>query len=361
MSFGKREYLDLPEPQIELPPPRKVRRSAVRRVFRALYRLVVLVALLAGGLAAYAYYEFAQPGPLTKSRVLEIEKGLSTPDIAAKLEAAGIIANAPIFTAAALVTRTRGRLKAGEYEFPPRASMAQVLNLLASGKVMVHKVSIPEGWTSDMALARIMEHPVLTGDIPGTPAEGAILPDTYIVKRGMKRQDVLDHMVARQTALLDEIWDKRNPAIAIKTKEEAVILASIVEKETGIASERPQIASVFMNRLNKGMRLQSDPTIIYGMVGGKGKLDRALTKADVNAPTPYNTYTINGLPPGPIANPGRASLEAVVNPAATDYLYFVADGTGGHVFATTLVEHNRNVAKWRKIEDAASQAQAPSP
>jgi UPF0755 protein len=184
------------------------------------------------------------------------------------------------------------------------------------------------------------------------------MPDTYLFKRGMTRRQLVEDMQAAQIKLLDEIWAARKSGLAIRSKEDAVILASIVEKETGVTSERPLIASVFLNRLAKGMRLQSDPTIIYGIVGGKGKLDRPLTAADITTPTPYNTYTMNGLPPGPIANPGRAALEAVVNPPETPYLYFVADGTGGHAFAATLEEHNRNVAKWRDIEGNAANAAA---
>jgi UPF0755 protein len=207
-------------------------------------------------------------------------------------------------------------------------------------------------------MARIGDNKALAGQITAAPPEGALLPDTYVFKRGMTRRQLIDDMQAAQTKLLDEVWAARKSGLFIRSKEEAVILASIVEKETGIASERPLIASVFLNRLAKGMRLQSDPTIIYGIVGGKGRLDRPLTKADITKPTPYNTYTFKGLPPGPIANPGRAALEAVLNPPETGYFYFVADGTGGHAFAKTLEEHNRNVAKWRDIAGNAANAAA---
>ena len=189
------------------------------------------------------------------------------------------------------------------------------------------------------------------------------MPDTYVFKRGMTRQQLIADMQAAQQKLLDEVWQKRRDSIFLKTKEEALVLASIVEKETGTPEERPLVASVFMNRLKDNMRLQSDPTIIYGIAGGKGKLDRPLSKADITTPTPYNTYTIKGLPPGPIANPGRAALEAVVAPPDTGYLYFVADGSGGHAFASTLEEHNRNVAKWRALAgnqvSASAEAEPP--
>ena len=334
------------------------RRSAAARVFLSLF-LGVLVIAIAGGLAGvYGYLQYTRPGPLANEKVFDVEKGLGTPDIAAKLEASGIIASARAFSAAVFLTGSRGRLKAGEYKIPAAAAMRDVLNLLVSGKSILYKLSVPEGWTSAMAMNRIGDDRILVGDVTAPPPEGAIMPDTYMFKRGMTRRELIDDMQAAQIKLLDEIWAKRKSGLFIRSKEEAVILASIVEKETGTDSERPLIASVFLNRLAKGMRLQSDPTIIYGLVGGKGKLGRPLTKADITTPTPYNTYTFNGLPPGPIANPGRAALEAVINPPQTAYLYFVADGTGGHAFAATLEEHNRNVAKWRNIEGNAASAAA---
>ena len=258
----------------------------------------------------------------------------------------------------AQLTGQRTRLKAGDYEFPPAATMQQVMDAIASGKAITYKISIPEGFTSEMAVARVNANEILTGPPATLPPEGSLLPDTYLFRRGMTRQKLVDEMQAAQAKLLEELWAKRSPIPAITTKEQAVTLASIVEKETAVPEERPVIASVFINRLNKGMRLQSDPTIIYGIVGGKGRLDRPLTRTDIETPTPYNTYRIDGLPPGPIANPGRAALEAVLNPTPTDHLYFVADGTGGHAFAVTLEEHNRNVRKWRQIAGNAAAAAA---
>ncbi len=341
----------------------KKRRSAVSRVFLSLLFIVVTMGLTASLGGFLGYRVFTGPGPLQAAKIVQIDKGLRTPDIANRLEAQGVIGNSRIFSAAAFLTGARGRLKAGEYEVPAGASMRDVMNLIVGGKSIVYKLSIPEGWTSEMAVARIRENEVLTGDIAAIPPEGGIMPDTYVFKRGTTRQEIVEQMQAAQAQMLDDIWQKRGGLMALKTREEAVILASIVEKETGIAAERPRVASVFMNRLKKGMRLQSDPTIIYGLVGGKGKLGRDLTRADIQAPTPYNTYVIDGLPPGPIANPGRAALEAVVNPPDTEYLYFVADGSGGHAFAKTLEEHNANVAKWRAIDKtaAASAAAEPAP
>ena len=325
------------------------RRSAAGRVLYSLFFIFILAGAALAIAAVFGYHAYTTPGPLAANKVVDIEKGLSTPRIAKKLEAEGVISDASLFSAVAYTTGIRGRLKAGEYEFPAGVSMAEVAALIMSGKSIIYKLTLPEGWTSAMAVERIKADPILTGEVAAVPPEGSLMPDTYVFKRGTERQKLLDDMQAAQTELLDKVWQERNGLIAIKTKEEALVLASIVEKETGTAGERPLVASVFMNRLKKGMRLQSDPTIIYGIAGGKGKLDRALTKTDITTATPYNTYTIGGLPPGPIANPGRAALEAVVNPPDTGYLYFVADGSGGHAFASTLEEHNRNVAKWRAL------------
>jgi UPF0755 protein len=326
-----------------------------------------LLALLAGLLAAvagfYAYSEYRAPGPLAENKVLVIEPGRSVSEIGAALEQNGIISNGRIFTAMAQLTGQIGKLKAGEYDFPATASMQQVMALIASGKSITYKISIPEGFTSEMAVARVNANEVLAGPPAAVPPEGSIMPDTYVFRRGMTKQKLVLDMQAAQAKLLAELWAARTPVAVIETPEQAVTLASIVEKETGVAAERPIIASVFINRLEKGMRLQSDPTIIYGIVGGKGRLDRGLTRTDIETATPYNTYRVNGLPPGPIANPGRAALEAVLNPQDTGHLYFVADGSGGHAFAATLEEHNRNVRKWRQIAGnvAAAAAAAEQP
>ena len=345
--------MKVPEPRL----PRR-RASAATRVIMWTF----LTLLLAGaGLAAagfYAYQQYTISGPLAAKRIFIVEQGLGTPEIAAVLEKQGIISNARIFTAMAYVTGTRGRLKAGEYEFAAQAPMQDVMALIASGKSITYKVSVPEGFTSEMAVERLNANEILTGPPASVPAEGSIMPDTYVFRRGMTRQKLAEDMQTAQAKLLQELWDKRLPVSVIETKEQAVILASIVEKETGVAAERPVIASVFINRLKKGMRLQSDPTIIYGIAGGKGRLDRSLTRNDIETETPYNTYRIDGLPPGPIANPGRAALEAVLNPPTTEYLYFVADGTGGHAFASTLEEHNSNVKQWRQIAGNAAAAAA---
>ena len=344
----REQPLRVPDPILS-----RSRKSAFKRVVRSLFIIALVTSVIAGGAIVFAYSQFTEKGPLVANTVYQVNQGMKRSEIGAELQDAGIVNSAGIFTAAAFVRYALGtRLKAGEYEFPPQASIEQVLNIITSGRVKTYKLTVPEGWTTEMALARITENDVLTGEVTAMPVEGAIMPETYLFPRGRTRQKIVDEMQAAQTKMLDEVWSKRSVSDTVKTKEQAVTLASIVEKETAIPEERPLIASVFHNRLKQGMRLQSDPTIIYGLVGGKGKLDRGLTKDDVDSDTAYNTYKIDGLPPGPIANPGRASLEAVLNPPDTGYLYFVADGSGGHAFAKTLDEHNANVAKWRAIESS---------
>jgi UPF0755 protein len=239
-------------------------------------------------------------------------------------------------------------------------SMQDVLSTITSGRVITYKLSVPEGWTSQMVVDRLGEQKELDGATPATPPEGSIMPDTYVFRRGLTRDKLLADMQDAQTKLVDEVWALKPADSIIKTKEDMVTLASIVEKETGVPEERPVVASVMINRLKQHIRLQSDPTVIYGITLGKTRLDRPISRADLDADNPYNTYKIDGLPPGPIANPGRAALEAVINPANTSYLYFVADGTGGHAFAATLEEHNANVKKWRGLEAATPDATKPA-
>ncbi len=341
-------YDDEPPRRVSDPVLPKVRRSAFTRVFASLFALLFVLGALLAALGSWAWLTFTAPGPLKTKTVYEIPKNLDRTQIAANLEDRGIITDARVFSAAAVVNAIRGgRLKPGEYEFAAGATMDEVLSMITAGRFMTYKVTIPEGWTSQMVVARLTEQKELDGEITSVPIEGSILPDTYVFRRGLTRQKLLEDMQAAQTKLLDTLWKARPPTTKLASPQELVTLASIVEKETGVAEERPKVASVFLNRLNEKMRLQSDPTTIYGIVGGKGKLERPLTRADLETSTPYNTYTISGLPPGPIANPGRAALEAVLNPDNTKYLYFVANGTGGHAFASTLDEHNANVKKWR--------------
>ncbi len=323
------------------------------RMLDGLVTFVFLLACLGVGIYYWVKQRFDEPGPLGTSTVFVIPKGEGVSAIAERLERDGVIADRGIFMTSILYfmyLKGQGSLKAGEYEFRKDATMRQVLDTLVEGKSIEHKVTLAEGLTSYQIVQKLMAQPELHGEITEIPPEGSLLPDTYKFGRDDTRQEIIERMRAAQAKFLAKVWETRDEDIVVQTPEEAVILASIVEKETGRADERPLIARVFENRLRKNMRLQSDPTIIYGLVGGKGVLDHPIQQDEVDRDTQYNTYKINGLPPTPIANPGRASIEAVLRPAKTKDLYFVADGTGGHVFAASLEEHNKNVFKWRKVE-----------
>lgn len=328
--------------------PRASGLSLMRRlVIMAMSAFATLCVALAI-VAVWAVWSYRGPGPEAKTgevTTVMLRRGAGLNEIATALERAGAVRSATIFIAAAQVTGAARDLKAGEYEFASKASMSRVLGDIRAGRIVRHQVTIPEGMTSEMAIEILNREEALTGVAP-TPPEGALLPETYDYERGEDRAAVLQRMMDARDSLLATLWAKRKPGLPISTPDEAVILASIVEKETGVARERPQVASVFINRLVKGMRLESDPTIIYGITKGR-PLGRRILLSELQAPTPYNTYAISGLPPTPIANPGRASLAAVLDPPDTDYLFFVADGTGGHAFAATYAEHERNVARWR--------------
>ena len=323
------------------------------RMIDVLFNFIFIVACVAVAVFYFVRVEFDRPGPLKVSTVLVVPKGEGVTAIAERLESEGVIADRRIFMTSILYfmyLKGQGTLKAGEYEFDKHATMRQVLDTLVEGKSIEFKVTLPEGWTSQQIVERLKAQPELNGDIPEVPPEGSLLPDTYSYGTKDTREDILQRMEHAQQKFLARMWKERDPDIMVKTPEEAVILASIVEKETARADERPRIAAVFNNRLRKHMRIQSDPTIIYGLFGGAGMRDHPITQEELERPNPYNTYKIDGLPPTPIGNPGRASIEAVLKPAKTKDLYFVADGTGGHAFAASLAEHNKNVAKWRKIE-----------
>ncbi len=323
------------------------------RMFGGLFSRFFILFCAAAALFYFIRWEFDRPGPLEVSTVLVVPKGEGSNAIADRLSAEGVISDRLIFkTSIFYFMRLKGErtLKAGEYQFDKHATMRQVLDTLVDGKSVQYKVTFPEGWTSQQIVKRIAANPELGGPVPEVPAEGSLLPDTYSFGTKDTKNDIVQRMQVAHGKFLAKVWEERAPDILVKTPEEAVILASIVEKETGVAEERPRIASVFHNRLRKRMRLQSDPTIIYGIFGGAGMRDHPITKEELERENPYNTYKIDGLPPTPIGNPGRAAIEAVLKPATTEDIYFVADGTGGHFFSTTLAEHNRNVAKWRKIE-----------
>jgi UPF0755 protein len=320
------------------------------RVAAGLSALLLVAAVLA--FAGWRWLERwrIEPGPLALERVLVVPRG-GLAEIARTLEAEGVVRPG---WALELLARRDGlerALKAGEYRIPAGASPQAVLELLASGRVVLHRVTVPEGLTTVEVLELLEAVPVLEGELPPPGPEGTLLPETWLVPRGEPRARLVERMRAAMRTTLEELWAKRAAELPYREPAEAVVLASLVERETARAEERPLVAAVFVNRLKRGMRLQSDPTVVYALSGGRSALDRPLARKDLELDHPFNTYRIPGLPPAPIANPGRAALEAALAPAAVDYLYFVADGSGGHAFARTLAEHNRNVARWRRLRD----------
>lgn len=368
---------------------------------------VLIVLLIVGaGMIGWGQAQFKGEGPLETAAFFEVPRGASLRLVSEKLEAAGAIDSAMIYRMGVEYSDKADDLKFGNYEIPARASMAEITEIITSGgpstfrfvanfvisnsvgemrfreripgtgevKVLaefrtdepvpdayteavaadtpiVYRVSVAEGLTSWQITEAIKKAEFLDGDIPELPPEGSLAPDTYEVSRGSNRQDVIDRMTAAQSKILEEAWENRAPDVPVKTPQEAMVLASIVEKETGLPEERRTVAGVFANRLKQGMKLQTDPTVIYGVTLGRSDgLGRGIRQSELQRRNAYNTYVIDGLPEAPIANPGKASIEAALNPEETSYIFFVADGTGGHAFAETVAEHNENVAKWRKIE-----------
>lgn len=335
-------------------PPKRSRKARSQMVIflNFLMTLVVFVVVAAIAGTYYAFSVYQSPGPLTTNTNFIVRNGAGLNEIANRLESNNIISDQRIFRWLTTTYLHDGEtLRAGEYEIKASASMKDIMELLKSGKSILYSVTLPEGLTVRQIFNKLQADTVLEGDLPSAlPGEGSLRPDTYKFTRGTKRTEIIQQMAAAQDKLVEQIWDKRDPNLQLANKQDFVTLASIVEKETGLADERAHVASVFLNRLGKGMRLQSDPTIIYGLFGGEGKpSDRPIYQSDLKKETPYNTYIIKGLPPTPIANPGKDALEAVANPWKSQDLYFVADGTGGHVFAATLEEHNANVKRWRKL------------
>ncbi|MEO0542861.1 MAG: endolytic transglycosylase MltG [Pseudomonadota bacterium] len=335
--------------------------------FNFLFSCLVFGLLALGAALFFGQAQFEAAGPHEVGTTYTVRSGANVAQVANGLRREGLISNSRIFEYGVRVYGNENELKAGEYDIAAGASMKEIMDKLVDGKAILYPLTVVEGWTVFRAIEEIKANQFLTGDVPETlPSEGSLIADTQKFGRGTDRAELIARMQAQQERMVSQIWEKRSPDLPISTVEEFVTLASIVEKETGVAEERPLVAAVFVNRLNQGMRLQSDPTIIYGIFGGEGKpADRPIFRSDIDTPTDYNTYTIPGLPPGPIAIPGRASLEAVANPAQTEDLFFVADGTGGHAFAKTLEEHNRNVARWREIErqreaEAETQSQGGS-
>jgi UPF0755 protein len=333
------------------------------RVISGVFTVSLVLMLLGGGAAFMIFHQFESPGPLDASRTIVIPKGEGRIAIAERLEREGVITNRWTFVGGYLLQgflggRKTGELRAGEYEIKDHASMRDVIDTLSEGRSILYKATLPEGLTSEQIVDRLKAEPNLSGEITSVPPEGTLLPDTYYFSKGASRNEILDRMRTDMEKAIASLWDQRDPDIPVRSMDELITFASIVEKETGRADERDRVAAVFYNRLRKGMRLQSDPTIIYGIVGGQGALGRRITKADIETKSPYNTYQINGLPPGPICNPGKSAILAALHPAKTGDLYFVADGSGGHAFSETLKEHNNNVQKWRQVEKAKSKSEA---
>jgi UPF0755 protein len=319
-------------------------------VFGAALGLVLLAAALGGGGAWWALRVYDAPGPTADEVVVVLPRGVGLPGIAERLHQAGVIAYPEIW---ALTVKALGEgqaLKAGEYRFKARVTPREATLKLREGDVVIRRLTVPEGLSARQALALIAATEGLEGPTPDGIEEGSLLPETYRYSWGDQRAQIVERMRRGMAEAIDKLWLGRADNLPYKTRREALVLASIVEKETGLASERPRIASVFVNRLRLGMKLQSDPTVIYGLTKGAGPLDRPLSRADLAQATPWNTYAIDGLPPTPIALPGIDAIRAVLNPDRTDELYFVADGSGGHAFAKTLADHNRNVARYRALQ-----------
>ncbi|MEM9263563.1 MAG: endolytic transglycosylase MltG [Pseudomonadota bacterium] len=320
------------------------------RSFLLFFVFLIVVGLIASGAGAFIVrQEMLREGPNDDEVIVLLEEGSSVTSISEALASAGALRQPMLFTAAARLKGVDSALKAGEYRIPARTNVWSLVDLIVEGKSILHYLTIAEGLTTKQVMLAIENDPNLVGELTLTPEEGSLLPETYAFTRGETRDRMVVEMMEAQKKIIDAAWEERLPELPFSTREQAVILASIVEKETSLPSERPRIASVFVNRLRKGMRLESDPTIIYGLTGGE-RLGRGLRVSEIKRETPYNTYRIKGLPPTPISNPGRDAILAVLNPADTDDLFFVADGTGGHAFAETLQQHNLNVAAWRRVE-----------
>jgi UPF0755 protein len=357
------------EPEQVPPPPRRSERARNPFVVVGNAIITIVLALMIGAGAAYYYGKqtIEAPGPLQEDKIVNVPARAGMADIADTLQREGVIdSNRWAFIGAVVALKARSELKPGEYLFQKNASLRDVIGTMVDGKVVQHSVTLPEGLTSEQIVARLTDNDIFTGSVREIPREGTLLPETYKFPRGTTRDQVVQRMQQAQKRVLAEVWEHRSPDVPLKTPQDLVTLASIVEKETSKPDERSRVAAVFVNRLRQKIKLQSDPTIIYGLVGGKGTLGRPIKRSEIGQPSPYNTYVIDGLPPGPISNPGRASLEAAANPARTRDLYFVADGTGGHAFTETYDQHQKNVAKLRAMEkqiqnDTVEPADDPPP
>src|ERR1700689_985437 len=357
------------EPEQVPPPPKRSERARNPFVVagNAIITIVLVLMIGVGGGYIYGRQKIEAPGPLQEDKIVNVPARAGMTDIADVLQREGVIDNNRwAFIGAVFALKARSDLKPGEYQFQKSASLRDVIGTIVEGKVVQHAVTVPEGLTSEQIVSRLSDNDIFSGSVREMPREGTLLPGTYKFPRAPPRDQVVARMQQAQKRALAEIWERRSPDLPIKTPEQLVTLASIVEKETGKPDERSRVAAVFVNRLRQKIKLQSDPTIIYGLVGGKGTLGRPIKRSEIQQPSPYNTYVVDGLPPGPIANPGRASLEATANPARTRDLFFVADGTGGHSFSESYDQHQKNVAKLRTMEkqiqnDTGEPADDPPP
>lgn len=342
---------------------RRLRRNGFVEIANAFLTLLVIGIVVAVGVALWGAQQFYSDGPGTTEQSFLVERGSGLETVATRLEGQKLISNRFIFLLAGRALNKQSGIQAGEFTIPAKSSMADILKELTEGDPIAHRVTIPEGWTSFQVAAEInRDNPGLNGELGVVPVEGTVLPGTYDFFPGDTRESVLAKMQSSMTDTLAKVWADRDPAIddVIKSPEELLTLASIVERETGVASERGQVAAVFLNRLRKNMRLQSDPTIIYGITKGQAPLGRGLKRSEIEQANDYNTYQMDGLPKGPIANPGIESLRAVANPPKTDNIYFVAKGpkpSDGHVFSSTYAQHRRNVEQYRQsVADAEADA-----
>ena len=350
-------------------PRRKARRlSPALRLLNTILTLTVAALVLAAGSAFWVAHEVNKPGPAREAKLESVRKGDGARDVAARLESNGVISSQHLFIVNHMGHQVLGwlgvkplQIKAGEFEIPAGASLKQVADILNDGRSTMYRVTVPEGLTTAQIINRLRADTNLQGDIAVMPGEGTLLPDTYKFSKGMTRQQLVDLMQAEQKKVLERAWAARQEGLPFQTVEEAVTFASIVEKETGRNDERDRVAAVFVNRLRQKMRLQSDPTILYGLFLGATEWGRPIYKSEIQSKTAHNTYQIDGLPPTPICNPGKSALEAALNPAKTGDLYFVANGQGGHIFTSTLKDHNNAVANWRKLEKDIRSKQADQP
>ncbi len=341
--------------QSSKPPMREKRKNkssngSVLAALSGLFTVFLVIAIITAASWLGVKQVFEVKNDKQEAALFQVKLGDNLTKVSERLEADNLISSQDFYRLLVAWEGNDTRLKAGEYKIPAHATMRDIMNIFVEGQSIQHKITLAEGLSTAMILEKIKKAPLLVGEITQKPAEGALMPETYLFQSGTKRDVIIQQMMEAQKSFITNLWDTRAKDLPLENIEQVVVLASIVEKETGLAKERPEVAAVFINRIKQKMKLQSDPTIIYGITKGAYKLGRSLKKSEIKAKTDYNTYVIKGLPPTPIANPGRASILAVLNPANVDYLYFVADGTGGHVFAKTYKQHQKNVKKWRKIE-----------